>query len=286
MSTILVVGATGTTGRQVLKKLSAINGIRIKAATRHPEKMERTSAVEYVEFDYTDKSTIQKAVAGVQKVFLVTPFVPDLLEYEKAVIEEIKATGIDYIVKLSVTGAESKNASQICRIHGQLETLITETGIPYTFLRPFSFMQNFSNHASYTIRSQNAFFQPTGDGKINSIDARDIAAVAIKALTEEGHDGKAYTLTGPEPISNYRAAEILSSVIEREIRFIDVSEDQAKKGMLDAGMPEQTSNWLLELYRHYKTGFMDRTTDEVYNITGVRPISFSQFAEDYKTSFQ
>ncbi|HEY1024322.1 MAG TPA: SDR family oxidoreductase [Sphingobacteriaceae bacterium] len=237
MSTILILGATGTTGQQVLQRLADIPDIRLRAATRHPEANHKVNAAEYVKFDYTEKATIEKAIKGVQKVFLVTPFVPELFEYEKAVIDAVKDASVEHIVKVSVTGAEDRHGTAIGKIHGNLESLISETGIPYTFLRPFSFMQNFSNHASYTIRSQNAFYQPAGDGKINSIDTRDIAAVAAKALTENGHEGKAYTLTGPEPLSNARVAEILSSVTGREIKYIDIPEDQARRAMREAGMP-------------------------------------------------
>ena len=286
MSTVLVVGATGTTGREVVQKLSPIGNIKIRAATRHPHKVEKGISGQYVEFDYGDRSTIQKALEGVQKVFLVTPFVPELFPFEKAVIEEIKAAEIQHIVKLSVPGAEDKNGSQIGRIHGQLETLIAESGVPYTFLRPFSFMQNFINHAAYTIRSQNAFFQPAGGARINHVDTRDIGAVAAKILTEEGHEGKAYTLTGPEPLSNYEVAEILSSIAGKRIQYIDLPEDQARKAMRGAGMSEPTTEWLLELYRLYQTGLMDRITDDIVKVAGAEPTSFRQFAGDFKDCFQ
>lgn len=285
MSTILILGATGTTGGQVLQKLSSFSDLRLIAATRKPEQTAKVNGVEYVKFDYSDPSTIEKALEGVEKVYLVTPFVPQLFEYEKSVIDAMRNGTVRHIVKLSVTGAEDPNGTEVGKFHGKLETLIAASGIPHTFLRPFSFMQNFSNHAGYTIRTQNAFYQPTGDSKINSIDARDIAAVAAKALTENGHQGKAYTLSGPEPLSNSEVAGILSSVTGRDIKFVDIPEEQARQAMLASGMQELTTDWLLELYSRYRSGFMDRVTDDVYKVTRTRPTTFSEYANDYKQSF-
>jgi uncharacterized protein YbjT (DUF2867 family) len=123
-----------------------------------------------------------------------------------SLIEEAKKNGIKFIVKLSTMGADLEPGYTSGRLHRQVEKIIEESGIPYAFLRPNSFMQNFVTRSSQTIKNQNAFYLPAGDGKISFVDARDVAAVAVEVL-----------ITGPETLSHNQVAEILSEETDRKI---------------------------------------------------------------------
>jgi uncharacterized protein YbjT (DUF2867 family) len=172
-------------------------------------------------------------------------------------------------------------------MYRQEEKIIEESGVPYTFLRPSGFMQNFVNYLGQTIRNQNAFYLPAGDGKVSFIDARDIAAVAVQALTSDnGHAGKAYTITGQEAISFGEAAEILSNEIGKRISYKDIPEEYARKGMKETGMDDWFIDFMIESYSMIKAGHASRTTTEVERITGRKPIPFTRFVRDYASFFR
>ena len=141
------------------------------------------------------------------------------------------------------------------------------------------------NYNAPTIITQRAFYGSEGDGRVSRIDIRDVAAVAVKALTENGHVGKAYTLTGPEALTNEEIAQILSDELGREIRFINLSPAQLKEALLSAGVPEWNADALLDLQRLYREGKAATVTGNVEQILGRKPISFALFARDYRSAF-
>jgi uncharacterized protein YbjT (DUF2867 family) len=142
--------------------------------------------------------------------------------YSNLVKEIRKYGGINHIVMLSSMMAETGLGTTIGQLHRQEEKIIEESGIPYTFLRPSVFMQNFVNYLGQTIRNQNAFYLPAGDGKVSFVDVRDIAAVSIQEVltSDNRHIGRAYTITGQEAITYGQAAEILSTEIGKRISYI------------------------------------------------------------------
>jgi uncharacterized protein YbjT (DUF2867 family) len=206
-----------------------------------------------------------------------------MVEMGALLVEEAKKAKVKHIVRLSVLGAGTVQIP-IPRWHRQVEKLIEESGITYTFLRPNSFMQNFINFG-YTIKNQGAFYLPSGDSKVSYVDVRDIAAVAVKALIQNGHENKAYDITGPEVLSNHEVAEILSEVTGKKINYINVSDDDARNGMKMMGMPDWLINALIELYKITRSGFGADVSPVVEQITGRNPISFNQFAKDYAEAF-
>lgn len=148
------------------------------------------------------------------------------LSLERRAIDVIKQSNVQHVVKLSAMGGRE---ATFPRQHAESEDYILTSGVPYTFLRPNGFMQNMVNYNAATIQAQSAFYGSEGDGRISQIDIRDVAAVAVKALTEGGHVGKAYTLTGPEALTNNEVAQILSAELGRQIRFVNLSPEQLKQ---------------------------------------------------------
>ena len=167
-----------------------------------------------------------------------------------------------------------------------MENAIASSNIPFTFLRPNGFMQNFVNAMAESIKSDNAFYLNAGDGEVSFVDTRDIASVAVAALITSGHEGQSYTITGAQALSHAESAAILSQVLGRTINYVDVPEDVVRQGMQGAGMPEPTVNALLELYASYKAGQAATVSPVVEQVTGKQPISFEQFAKDYAEVWQ
>lgn len=246
-STMLVIGATGNIGKELVKLL-ANHGHAVRAtirSTTHTEEL-KSLGVELVEADLQDSTAMKAAMNGVNKVFFVTPVTPNMVELSSNIIHAAKEAGVKHLVKISGAGAELE-AITLAKWHHAVEKEIEQSGIPYTFLRPNSFMQNIVNYNSHTIKDHGAFYAPMGDGKIALIDARDIAKVAYHVLTEEGHENKAYYLSGPFAISYGEIAEILSLVTGKSVKYVDVPADVARQSMLDAGMPVVIVDALLEL---------------------------------------
>ncbi len=283
-NTILVTGATGNVGSQVVQQLVA-SGIMPRVAVRSMNKAEslKKAGAEPVEMDLERPETVQSALTGVDKVFLVSPFVPNMVELTAILIEAAKRANVQQIVKLS---ALAQPGIALSKWHWEMENAIISSNIPFTFLRPNGFMQNFINAMAETIKSDNAFYLNAGDGKVSFVDTRDIASVAVAALITSGHEGQSYTITGAEALSHAESASILSQVLGRTINYIDVPEDVVRQGMQGAGMPEPTVNALLELYASYKAGQAATVSPVVEQVTGKQPISFEQFAKDYAEVWQ
>ncbi len=281
---ILITGASGNVGREVVKQALAV-GLKIRATFQSPAVAAKAPAgLEGVIMDYAKPDTIRPALHGVEKIFLVGPPLRDLPAFEANFIKEVSAAGRrQHVVKLSALGGrESMFPSQ----HRDSEENIEASGLPYTFLRPNGFMQNLVNYDAGAIRSQNAFYGCQGNGAVSVVDIRDIAAVAVIVLAATGHEGKSYALTGGEALTNEQVAEKISRVAGRKISYVDLPAAELKKGILSTGTPGWSADALLDLQRLYREGKASLVTDDVERLTGHKPITFDQFARDYAFAFQ
>ena len=299
--TILVTGATGTVGSEVVKQLTSISpsssGHKIRAAVHSKNKADKlkqfdNKRVEIVELDYAKPETVADALNKVDNLYLQTLPIPDVTDICSNLVKEAKKNNVKYIVKLSAMGADSDPRSTILRLHGEEEKIIADSGIAYTFLRPPAFMQNFVTQFGHTIRTQNAFYVPAGDAKMSFVDARDIAAIAVGMLTNNSNGGsqqrhnKAYDITGQDALSYRQVADILSNEVGKKISYIDITEDGVRKGMEQIGMSDWFIDIMIELFRIIRAGYGSETTAAVEHITGRKPISFAQFAKDYAEVFR
>jgi uncharacterized protein YbjT (DUF2867 family) len=280
---ILITGASGNVGREVLKQIVE-TGARVRAAFQSVSKAATApSGAEIITMDYNQPQTLRAALKGIDKVFLVGPPTPNLTILERKAIDEIRQSGVRHAVKLSAMGGR---AAIFPRQHADSEDYLRASGVAYTSLRPNGFMQNFVNYNAPTINTQGVFYGSQADGKVSHIDIRDIAAVAVRVLTGDGHEGKAYTLTGREALSNARIAGILSDVTGREIRYFDLSPEQFKQALLAAGTPEWSADALVDLQQLYRQGGASEVTGDVEQLLGRKPIRFEQFSRDYAAAFQ
>ncbi len=288
-NTILVSGATGTVGSEVVKQLSA-RGENVCACCHTLSKADQIEGpgVEIAEVDYGKPETVEAAFKGVGKLFLLTPLVENMVEMTAQLVAEAKKAGVKHIVKLSTidVGADAEEKIPPIRWHRQAEKIVEESGIPHTFLRPTSgWMQNFVNYYE-SIETQNAIYTAAGEGKQSLVDARDMAAVAVEALTGSGHEGKVYTISGPEAISHNQIAEILSEVLGRKISHVNLSEEDVRKGFEEAGFPDWMVNSGIEGDRLTRDGRLSAVWPTVEEVTGRKPRSFEQFARDYAEAFR
>jgi len=283
---ILITGATGTNGSEITKQLLA-QGQKVRILVRNSQKANDLISLgaEAVEGDFSNRDRLQEALNGIEKALMLPPLVPEMVEFQNNFVEAAKTQNLQHLVKFSGMGASVEAPIEIGRLHGQGEQLVEQSGIPFTYLRPTSFMQNTLAFAG-TIKSEGVFYQPAGEAKISHVDARDIAAVAVKILTEEGHFGKAYEITGPDPLSFDEIAQKISAVVGKPVQYIDVSSEAFKESLMSWGQPEWLAQVVTELYEKvYKKGWASSVTDTIKNVAQKDPISFDQFVHDYRQVF-
>jgi uncharacterized protein YbjT (DUF2867 family) len=162
--------------------------------------------------------------------------------------------------------------------------IFNASGMAYTFLRPNLFMQGLLNFKS-TIATQDAFYAAIGDAKVSIVDVRDIADVAVAALTESGHEGKIYNLTGSEALTHTEMAEHLSTALGHQITFMDIPPAAMREAVIGFGMPAWQADGLLEDYAHYRRDEASEIAPGVQDATGKAPRRFADFARDYATAF-
>lgn len=282
---ILVIGATGTIGKEVIKQFSA-RGIPVRALVHSPEKAASLTApgVEAVIGDLGKPETIETAMHGITRVFLNTPSDLEKVAWENNVLQNAKRAGVSYIVKISVLGSRLDSPLKIAQQHAQVEQALSESGLTYTILQPHMFMQNLLANAE-SIASNEVFYAPLGNGKVGLVDARDIAAVAVAALTESGNENQTYVLTGPEALSYGELAERFSTVLGKPVTYVNVSPEAARQAMVGAGTPEWLADDLLFLMATFAVGQGEIVTKAVADVAHKQPISFEQFVTDYRALF-
>ena len=287
--TILITGATGTVGSELVLDL-ANRGVTVRAGVHSIIKGDRLRHIypdtQLVEIDYARPQTLHVALTGVERLFLLTPFVENQVAFAKQVIDVAKQAGVHQIVRLSVAGADATPGIQLGRWHREVEEYLAQSGVPYTILRPNSFMQNFINHNADSISQEGKFYLPLGNGAISYIDVRDIASVAATILTADvaQHQGKTYTLTGPAALTGQDVATAISQATGRPITYVEVPEEAARQAMSQA--PQWMTDAMLELHASGKAGHAAEVTSTVEELTGRPPYTFAQFAQDYHQRFQ
>jgi uncharacterized protein YbjT (DUF2867 family) len=236
--------------------------------------------------DFLKPESLGPALEGVGTVFLLTPIDPQQVPQANNVIRAAKELSNEpRIVRLSVHQASHTAPTRISRQHAEIEDELTSSGLPYTLLWPQSFMQN-TLATARTVASEGRIYQPFKDGKLGMIDARDIGEVVAKVLTEEGHEGEVYTLTGPAAISFYDIAETLSEILGKEVSYINIPLEKAKEAMLNMGLSEWRAEVLIEYAKGHSEGYSNFTTEDVEQLTGHPATSYKKFASDCEPTFR
>jgi len=281
---ILVIGGTGTIGSEVVKKIAGA-GLKARVLVRNAVKAETVQklGLETALGDVSKIETIEAALRGVDSLFLLTRAHLQMAKIESAIMDAAKKAGVKRIVLFSGMGVSLQSPQTITREHALSQEHLKKLGVPFTVLQPAGFMQNFLFMAS-TIK-QGAIYGNYKNGRMGFVDARDIAAVALAALTGEGHNGKTYVITGGESMSYFEAAEAVSRVIGKTVNYVDVPAEVVIKAMTDMGMPEWLSKDLAKFAGEVAAGELDHITDVVEKVTGRKPITLEQFFIDNVEAF-
>jgi uncharacterized protein YbjT (DUF2867 family) len=251
---ILVIGATGKVGQELVRQLSAARA-PFRALVRSAGRAETVREVggDAVVGDLADEAAARAALAGVEKLFLLTSSLPDQPQTEARIVAAAKSAGVRHVVKLSSSGADAVKPPLFLRLHRDAERHIEASGLDWTFLRPNFFMQNYLDYAD-TIRTQGVIVAPAGAGRHADVDARDVGEVAARVLTEEGHEGRAYELTGPEAHAFSDVARRIAMITGREVRFVDLSPEEGRRSLVAAGETEWSANAWIEILAWFQEG--------------------------------
>lgn len=276
MSTILVVGASGTVGSALASLLESA-GHAVRRATSRPPQAEGQ-----VQLDLQTQAGSAAALAGADAAFVMAPpghVRQDLLL--KPFIDQARVAGVAKLVLMSAMGANAFEAAPL----RQAELHLERSGLAWNVIRPNWFMQNFNTFWLHGIQTQGKILLPTGTAKGSFIDARDIAAVAAALLSSSSFDRQAFDLTGPEALDHAQVAAVLSQVTGRPIVYEEIAPQALRPGLLQAGLPADYADFLLMILAAFKEGHAERTTDAVQAITGRAPGTLLQYAQDYRAAW-
>lgn len=278
---ILVTGATGNIGRELIPFLLQ-SGQPIRVLVRDERKAASLDAcVERVVGDFDKPETLAAAVQGVERIFLLT--------YETrqdlAVLDAAKKAGVQHIVKLSTLEA-AEHKIKVGKWHYEREELIRASGLDWTFLRPGMFMSNSIEWWADSIKGQGSVFFPGGKkGKVAPMDPRDVAFVAALALTQPGHSGQSYTLTGSELFTIGEMVQVISQVLGKPIQYVDIPPIAAKLFMLKTGMDKTLVNALMEMLASLRRNEGAIVTDTFQRLTGQSPRTFEAWCREHIQAF-
>ena len=282
---ILVTGATGTVGSEVVKRLSA-HGIKARAVTRDLRKAEANLLphIEFIQGDFDDAESMRRVCSGVARAFLLTNSTERAEEQQIAFVRVAQQSGLRHIVKLSQLHADPSSPQRFLRYHGVVEAAIQAAGLTFTFLRPNLYMQGLLNFQQ-SIQQKSAFFAPAAEAHISAVDVRDLADVAVAALIKTEHDNKIYSLTGPDALTFAEMAQKLSKAVGRTITFVDVPPESMRAALAGLGFPPWQADGLIEEFAMYRRGEATTVEPGVGEALGRPARSFDEFARDYAPVF-
>jgi uncharacterized protein YbjT (DUF2867 family) len=285
---ILVTGANGLTGREIVRSLSA-KGVSVRILVRDINKaksllFDTLPNVTIFKGDMARSDTLSSSLYDTDKVMLISSSNADMEFVQSNFIIAAKKSGVSHIVKLSGIIADRNSPFRFARMHAEIEKILELSGIAYTHLRAGEFMQSYFRQASNIIK-KDSLILPMENQKIASVDVSDIAEVAVKVLTGTGHEGKIYPVTGPDALTMHEVAEIFSTVLKRKINYINISPAEAKRAQLDAGFPQYTADALAELFAERRKGKEAQVYPTIQNVFGLNPTGFKEFVIKYLQVF-
>ncbi|MFI0445593.1 NAD(P)H-binding protein [Actinomadura sp. 6N118] len=276
--TVLVLGATGKTGRPMVEAL-VTRGIHVRAASRNPGPA--TAGVEPVRFDWADRSTWAPALQGIDGLYVVGPYAePD----EPGLVGDLLAAAqARKVVLLSVLGVDRlPDAIPMAA----WEADVRASGKEWSILRPNWFQQNFGEAFAASLRENGELALPAADALVGFVDTRDVAEVAAAALTEEGHAGEVHAITGPEALTHRQVTQILGEAAGRELGYTALTSHQFAGDLRKAGRDERSITWQLGLFQLIRDGGYAVVTDTVEQITGRPARSLKSYARENATTWK
>ncbi|WP_433173063.1 NAD(P)H-binding protein [Actinoallomurus sp. CA-150999] len=274
--TVWVEGATGKAGRRVVEALAAA-GVPVRAAGRHPG--EPSPGVTPVLFDWHDQTTWEPALGDADTLFLKgldsDPHADRLFARLIASAPRARRVVFMSVAAVGRTPADTPRRA--------VELAVQHSGRAWTILRPSWLLQNFDEDEwvfARALREDCELYASSGDGLVGFVDARDVAAAAVAVLTEDGHDGRCYTITGPEAITFGRVAEVLATASGRLIRHVPATVPQHRAYFARSGRPDAWIDHMLHLFEEVRTGVYATVTDDLHRLTGNPPRGLEAYAKE------
>jgi uncharacterized protein YbjT (DUF2867 family) len=284
---ILVTGATGTNGRLVVQELLRAGApvrAMVQDVTRAADLQRAGAQLVVADFDRSD--TLDRALAGVERALLLSAVDERLVEREARFVTASRKAGVRHLVKFSAIGAHPAASFTFGRQHGASERVIIDGGVPFTFIQPNFFMQNLLWSAD-AIKTRGEVSSTLGEAPVSHVDARDIAGVIGATLIEpiDRHAGRIHLVTGPAALTFARVAETLSQVLERPIRYVNLTDDQLRSGLVASGQPDWQATALVELNIYARQGHASVVTDTIERVSGRPARTLEQWARDHAAAF-
>lgn len=276
METYLVTGVTGTVGGALASELSR-RGERFRALVRDAGKAKAVPGADFVLADLDDAASVERALKGVTRAFLVTNSSDRAERQQLGFVEAAKKAGVRHIVKLSQWAADATSPVRFLRYHAAVEKALEESGLGYTFLRPNLFMQALLAYKP-TITGEGRIYANAGDAPVSIVDVRDIAAAAAEALTNRNLDGKTFELTGPEALTHGQIAAIISTAIGKTVTYVDIPDVALAQALHGMNMDPWQADGIVEDYAHYRRGDAARVATGVKDATSREPRRFAELA--------
>lgn len=278
--TILVTGAAGLSGAAVIREFIR-NGHPVRALVRSRDRAQAFQAfrtVDVVEGDMTDPSSLHDALAGVDRVLLISSSTPQMVETQSAFIDTAENAGVRHIVKFSgLSAADIDTPFVFGTMHAAIENYLEDSGVSWTHLRPSQFMTEYLREVP-TILAHRGLFLPLEDAKLTPVDVSDIARAAFALLTSAGHESKTYAMTGPQALSMDEIAEQISEAIGESIQYKPITREQRKQSLLAAGVPPLFVKALDAQAGERLQGRESVVHPETHTALGITPTPFIQFA--------
>jgi uncharacterized protein YbjT (DUF2867 family) len=269
---ILVIGGRSKIGTALITELLA-RGQRVRVLARAGEPAGGFPAkVETVTGDLADEGSLVSAMDGVQKVFLLSSPHPDAVRWHRNAIDAARRTDVRLLVRSSIIGAGEDSPAEFISAHTACDRYLEDSGLPYVIVRPNLFLQNIPESTIPSIDASGNFYADAGQARISMVDTRDVAAAAAVALTEPGHAGAHYDVTGPQALSYADVAAKLTQALGRQITYIDAPDDAVRQALLGAGLTDWFAGALVGLYQDYRRsgtdGYAAQVTSTVQRLTG------------------
>jgi uncharacterized protein YbjT (DUF2867 family) len=287
---ILVIGGRSKIGAALIADLLD-RGEQVRALVRAGEPAGRLPAgAQAVTGDLADEGSLVTAMAGIEKVFLLSSPHPDAVRWHRNAIDAARRTQVELLVRSSILGADRETPAEFIGAHTESDRYLEACGLPYVIVRPNLFLQNIPESTIPSIDASGTFYVNAGEARLSMVDTRDVAAVAAVALTEPGHAGAHYDVTGPEALSYADVATKLTSATGRRIGYADAPDDAVRQGLLGAGLTEWFAGALVGLYQDYRRsgtgGYAAQVTGTVQQLTGRPPRTLDDLLGEISTSLR
>jgi uncharacterized protein YbjT (DUF2867 family) len=283
MANILVTGATGTFGAAVAETLQHA-GKSIRVLVRDPARF-NGAGVEVTIGDFADPASLDAALSGIERVFLASFDRSDMPMLQGNLLAAARRQGVRHVARISTMYVDELRFASFMADHAAGERQLEQSELDFTHLRPSWVLQNFLPTSAATPVRDNKIRLPAGEGRVSFVDARDVAAVAAAVLTEPGHEGCTYELTGPDARTHAELAEALSSTAGRKITFEDLPPKVYADELAAAGWPPISIEGMDKLFAEMRAGGAAVLTDDVKRVTGRAPLSIRDFGRDHAQLF-